>query len=164
MPGLLGAFDAIPNLQGLFLAKNYISDILAIFRFGGKQLTHLDISGLPLRCVDPKTFVKYRSIKWLYLNDSLPLFLDIDVTMNINQQMVKTPPHTWAQLKFCQGTKTVDMMTFYESENTFLKLAVDDTDNAVYQDMYAFIATCYEPNYRGIKEKISNVLCRDQNS
>ena len=150
-----GSLDGLKHLRGLFLADNRIPDPMNMFSAGGgKELLHLDLSNLPIPCIPPRLFLQYRSLKWLYFNGSLPLFVDMDADTTTLAQIAKTPMHPWAQLQFYEMDRATT------DPHAFLRIEVPDSTNSIYQFILANFQTSYNPDFdRPMTEKIAHLIC-----
>ncbi|OWA51529.1 putative Leucine-rich repeats and immunoglobulin-like domains protein 2 [Hypsibius exemplaris] len=155
-----GAFDQLKDLTGLFLANNIFIDPMKVIKpssHGGRNLVHLDLTNLPLSCIPPQLFMKYGSLKWIYFNESLPLFVDMDAVNSTLEQILETPMHPWAELKFNER-KAIEGNAM-EAERAFMRFEVPDPSNSIYQFILANFAGGYNPNERQIRRKIGNLIC-----
>ncbi|XP_055344244.1 slit homolog 2 protein-like [Paramacrobiotus metropolitanus] len=156
-----GSFDMLPHLHALFLHDNNLPETVVpsdVFGDGkGRNLTHLSIGNLALRCLDPSLFTFFRNLKWIYLNDSIPLFVDMDPQLNVAQQLQNIRLHPWAGLQMCDDADDYDEPT--DLEESFVRVSVSDPKQAVYQDLYLHFNDCFYPQSRNIKEKVRDTLC-----
>ncbi|XP_055344871.1 uncharacterized protein LOC129592775 [Paramacrobiotus metropolitanus] len=151
------AFDVVPTLQALILGSNNINYITDLFsKNKADALIHLDISNMPVPCLDPKFFVLYRNLKWLYMNGSISVLVDMDTKLNVNQQKAKYHVHRWADKADCR----TPLSSKYLPKGTvnYMMIQISDPKQLVYQDLFAHFEICYVPGKRNIKN-VTNVIC-----
>ncbi|XP_055344324.1 protein artichoke-like [Paramacrobiotus metropolitanus] len=154
------SFDMLGNLRGLFLHDNALtksSGPVAVITPGEcRKLTHFSMANIPYDCLDTEVFVRFPGLKWVYLNNSVPLFADMDPRLSMLQQMQRTPLHPWARLRMC------DSGTFnprWNMETAFVKVVVNDVRHSVYQDLYLLFNTCFQRHSRQIRNIVEKLLC-----
>ncbi|XP_055344220.1 protein artichoke-like [Paramacrobiotus metropolitanus] len=156
-----GAFDMLPKLRALFLHDNSLPEVhipMTIFGPGkGGNLTHVSVRELSLRCLNPMIFTKFSQLKWVYLNDSIPLFASMDPVLDVQEQLQRMALHPWADLRLCEESPNPEELS--DLQTSFIRVQVADNDQAVYQDLFLHFSNCYQRSPRNIKQKVEDTLC-----
>lgn len=108
-----GALDRIGTLTSFYFGKNHFGDVPSIFgpneSPAGHEIRHLGLQTLAAPCVDPALFAQLPKVRWIYLNQSQPIYVDFGSFRNISEKLILDPPQpeafrttSWEE-RGCQG-------------------------------------------------------------
>lgn len=86
-----GTFELLPELRELYFRENEYTNIEGMFGNGGQRLQHLGLQKLKLSCLPGSMFARFPRLRWIYINHSLPIFVDWGSFRALSEDIVKVP-------------------------------------------------------------------------
>ncbi|XP_055341950.1 toll-like receptor 7 [Paramacrobiotus metropolitanus] len=159
-----GALAPLISLQELYMGENNDTDLLRMFPLDseiGKNLIHLSLHDIPLKCVPGGLIKQLKRLKWLYLDASRAVnfqftsFRGISETFNVRYpfKLFGFDVPTVEDIG-CQTYQSWD--TVY---NESVRFVVQDRSNLVPQHMIVNIPTCHVEKPRNLKAVTDNLVC-----
>ena len=87
-----GALEPLTSLELFYFGKNHFGDIPPTFGNGGKQVRHLGLQNLIAPCLDPALFSQLKKLRWIYVNQSQPIYVDFGSFRTIQDKIAQDPP------------------------------------------------------------------------
>ncbi|OWA51530.1 putative Internalin-I [Hypsibius exemplaris] len=156
-----GALEELPNLETFYFGKNRFGDVQPAFgATGGSKLRHLGLQYMPSPCVDSKLFKQLKHIRWIYINQSLPIYVDFGSFRNIIPKTIAFPPKpesfraTTIEERGCEA----EYLTPMDDPDSSIRVLIQDKVNQVAQHILLAFPICHSPGDRNIRSLI-NIVC-----
>ncbi|XP_055356843.1 uncharacterized protein LOC129601928 [Paramacrobiotus metropolitanus] len=157
-----GTLDPLTNLQQLYLGYNAINgdDLAILLNNVGDQLIHLGLQYNPIQCIPGRLLRGMKRLKWLYLNRSRAINLDVGSFRTQPARLARHPFRLWAFSEpllsdiGCQSWD--DWATAFRKASKFV---LKDRSGAAFQQMLINFPSCHMVSPRQIKKYIENIIC-----
>ncbi|XP_055352524.1 toll-like receptor 13 [Paramacrobiotus metropolitanus] len=156
-----GALEPMVQLKNLYLGYNSIKDLKSLMTTLGQQLQHLGLQENPIDCIPDMFLAKMINLKWIYLNSSRGMNLDLGTFQRLGSTMSTYPFKLWAfkepVLSDLGCESWDDWSAVYQRS---LKFVIKDKMDTVLQNMLINFPSCHMERPRGIQALVESLICK----